>query len=234
MSNKEELSKQRLNTIINSTSKKQEKILLNVVKNVIIKLEKDFKNLNFKFVLSWKIKNIVNTLKLHFPHIDFHYFHSKSSIKPDGGIVSLTDKNNNDYPILISEKKNQGTNDRIVAEGRKKQARGNAIERLGKNVIGLRTAMLHENIFPFVCFGDGCDFCDESTILDRVVTIAQFGSLNTIHLHNQGPSNQFNRGSFYFKEQQWTEDEMFKISYEIAIRSIDYYFSKYGRDLFYS
>ena len=36
----------------------------------------------------------------------------------------------------------------------------NAIERLGKNVIGFRTALLNEAIFPFVCFGDGCDLKD--------------------------------------------------------------------------
>jgi hypothetical protein len=49
------------------------------------------------------------------------------------------------------------------------------IERLGKNVIGFRTAMLKEDIMPFVCFGYGCDFEEQSSILDRVVTIAMFG-----------------------------------------------------------
>lgn len=235
MSNKSQLSEQRLNTIINTTSKKQEKILLNVVNSVLENLTTDFKNttLQVRHTLSWKVKDVVNNLKEHFPNIDFYYLRDSSFIKPDGGILSLVDKNNKEYPILISEKKNQGTNDRIISQGKKKQAKGNAIERLGKNVIGFRTAMLYENIFPFVCFGDGCDFSDDSTILDRVVTIAQFGKLNTIHLHNQGLHNQFNRGSFYFKEIPWTEDEMFSISYEIATRSIDYYFSKYGRAFFY-
>ncbi|MCQ3807647.1 MAG: hypothetical protein KTV16_10300 [Acidimicrobiia bacterium] len=52
-------------------------------------------------------------------------------------------------------------------EGKPKQAKGNAIERLGKNVIGFRTAMMNEAIVPFVCFGSGCDFADDSSILDR-------------------------------------------------------------------
>lgn len=54
--------------------------------------------------------------------------------------------------------KNQGTNDRRAREGLPRQAKGNAIERLGKNVIGLRAALMRESIFPFVCFGYGCDF----------------------------------------------------------------------------
>jgi hypothetical protein len=50
-------------------------------------------------------------------------------------------------------------------EGLQKQAKGNAIERLGKNVIGFRTALLHESIFPFVCFGGGCDFAPDSSLV---------------------------------------------------------------------
>lgn len=74
-------------------------------------------------------------------------------------------------------------------------------KRLGKKVIGFRTAMLRENIFPFVCFGDGCDFADDSSIIDRVVTIAMFGELNKTYVHVE--SGLFNRGSFYFKVEQW-------------------------------
>lgn len=135
------------------------------------------------------------------------------------------------YPILISEVKNQGTNDRRVAEGKPRQARGNAIERLGKNVIGLRAALKRENIFPFVCFGYGCDFEEGSYILDRVTTIAMFGRLNTTYLHNDH-NGKFNRGSFYFKEEQWTIDEMVDVMSDIAERSVLYYLSKYGRSHF--
>ena len=88
------------------------------------------------------------------------------------------------YPILITEVKNQGTNALRIKEGLKEQARGNAIERLGKNVIGLRTALSSESIFPFVCFGFGCDFSSLFSILDSVVTIAMFGMLNKTYFHN--------------------------------------------------
>lgn len=123
-------------------------------------------------------------------------------------------------------------NDLRALEGKAKQAKGNAIERLGKNVIGFRTAMKTESIFPFVCFGDGCDFDDDSSILDRVVTIAQFGKINVEHLHNQGANNEFDRGTFYFRCGEWAEDEMVELSLSIAEKSIYYYFSKYGEEGF--
>lgn len=61
-------------------------------------------------------------------------------------------------PLPIAEVKNQGTNELRAEEGKARQAMGNAVEHLGKNVIGLRAAMLSEAIFLFVCFGYGCDF----------------------------------------------------------------------------
>lgn len=117
-------------------------------------------------------------------------------------------------------------------EGKKKQAQGNAVERLGKNVIGFRSFLLNENIFPFVCFGDGCDFEPDSSILDRVITIAMFGELNKDHTANEGPNGLFNRGSYYFRRDYWTASEMKEIMLEVARRSIFYYFSKYGDDAF--
>jgi type II restriction enzyme len=153
-------------------------------------------------------------------------------MRPDGGVLYVVDKKGVNYPILIAEKKNQGTNDLRAQEGKGKQAKGNAIERLGKNVIGLRTALLTEAIFPFVCFGDGCDFNPESSILDRVVTIAMFGKLNVEYLHNIGPHGVFNRGTFYFREKEWTAYEMTQRSMSIAEKSVFYYFSKHGQVAF--
>lgn len=166
-----------------------------------------------------------------FPDVDFQYLHERSSMRPDGGILSIVRGDGAELPILIAEKKNQGTNRLRMSEGKATQARGNAIERLGKNVIGFRAALLPESIFPFVCFGDGCDFADESSILDRVVTIAMFGKLNHEYLHNQG-GERFNRGTFYFREPEWTEPEMRKRCYSIAEKSVYYYYSKYGEAAF--
>ena len=230
MARKSDLRKQREDTVINEISKVQEVSLSRAVTKVENKLYESFPDVKMELKKQWYLKDIVNDLKTTFPEVDFVCYHNRSSMRPDGGILMLQNNNGDSFPILISEKKNQGTNDLRELEGKPRQAQGNAIERLGKNVIGFRTALLKESIFPFVCFGDGCDFAQESTIIDRVVTIAMFGELNKIYLHVQG--EKFNRGSFYFKVEQWTEDEMFEIAYEIAQSSVYYYFSKYGRASF--
>ena len=154
-------------------------------------------------------------------------------MRPDGGILSLQRNDGKTYPILITEVKNQGTNDIRAREGKPKQSKGNAIERLGKNVIGFRTAMITEGIFPFICFGDGCDFEDGSYILDRVTTIAMFGRLNQINLHVDGlPHARFDRGSFFLRPELWTAEETRVPMLEIAKDAVYYYFSKYGDDCF--
>lgn len=230
MSRKNELREQRYGTVINHISKKQEKSLDKSVQRVVSDIISEFGNLTLRIEPSIYLKNIVARLSSNFPDVDFNYYFEKSHMKPDGGILSLIDVEGNEHIVLIAEKKNQGTNDLRSLEGKPKQAQGNAIERLGKNVIGLRTALLSESIFPFVCFGDGCDFAVDSSILDRVVTIAMFGSLNKIYLHNQ--SDKFNRGSFFFRAQEWTEEEMHNICLKITKQSIFYYFSKYGKESF--
>ena len=229
MSHKSELRKQREGTVINATSSKQEKQLSKAVNAVIQSLEEKFPTIKIELVQSIRLEYIIDDLKKKFPDISFANTLPSSSMKPDGGLLYIIDKSGNKFPILITEKKNQGTNDLRLQEGQKKQAKGNAIERLGKNVIGLRTAMLSESIFPFICFGDGCDFEEDSSILDRVITIAMFGELNKKHLFNK---ESFNRGSFYFRATQWTEQEMFDICVDIATRSVYYYFGKYGETTF--
>ena len=228
MSHKLQLRKQRNNTVINRISKKQESALMLAVRRIKEVLAHDNKGISLHWIDKWELCDVIKQLKLEYPDVDFCNCSSTSSMKPDGGVLSIVDCDGNLFPILISEKKNQGTNDIRASEGKPKQAKGNAIERLGKNVIGLRVALMHESIFPFVCFGDGCDFAEDSSIVDRVKTIAMFGELNEQHLHNEGPNGVFNRGTYYFRVKEWTEDEMFELSLDIAKRSLLYYLSKYG------
>lgn len=208
MAKKNELRAQRTNTVINLTSKGQEKAMMRALQAVEKKLNIKFPGIKLSHVSEWKLRDVVARLQGSFPQVDFHYYFESSSMRPDGGILSIVRKTGETHPILIAEKKNQGTNDLRALEGLTKQSKGNAIERLGKNVIGFRTAMKTESIFPFVCFGDGCDFAENSSILDRVVTIAQFGKLNVEHLHNQGSNNEFDRGTFYFRVEEWTEQDL--------------------------
>lgn len=234
MARKHQLRAQRAGTVINVTSMKQESDVIKALAQVVDHLGKKFaKKISLVHEKQWHLKDIVAELKHTYSDTEFHYHFDSSSIRPDGGILYIQGKAGDKltYPILIAEVKNQGTNDLRAQEGLPKQARGNAIERLGKNLIGLRTALMRESIFPFVCFGYGCDFEADSSILDRVSTMAMFGRLNTTYLHNE-EGGKFNRGSFYFRPERWSINEMVEIMKDIAERSVLYYFSKYCEDHF--
>lgn len=228
VSHKLQLSRQRKKTVVNGTSKRQETALMRAVGRVRSALEDEFRGIRLDQEPQRRLVDAIETLRRQFPGVAFCSCFETSSMRPGGGILSIVDRSGKRHPILISEKKNQGTNDLRMRQGKGKQAKGNAIERLGKNVIGFRALLLSESIFPFVCFGDGCDFADDSSIVDRVKTISMFGTLNEVHLHNEGPNGIFNRGTYYFRVPEWTEDEMFSLSLDVARRSVLYYFSKYG------
>lgn len=234
MANKNRLRELRTDTVINATSKQQESELIKALYMVVEYLEDKFGGrITLTHKKQWGLKDIINELRQDFPDTDLHCHFENTSMKPDGGILAIESSEDNilTYPILISEVKNQGTNDLRAKKGLRKQAQGNAIERLGKNLIGFRTALLRESIFPFVCFGYGCDFEETSRILDRVSTMAMFGKLNKTYLHNEA-DGRFNRGSFYFRAERWPADEMFDIMKDIAERAVMYYFSKYREDYF--
>lgn len=111
---------------------------------------------------------------------DFDHTFDDKTIQPDGGIIYLekvkisemcdpvTNETNittdilEKYPLVIAEVKHQGTNDKRAEEGKSSQASGNAIERLGKNLTGIKAMTHYETITPFICFGDGCDFMLDS------------------------------------------------------------------------
>lgn len=214
--------------------KKQETELIKALNKVVCYLEDRFGNrITLTHKKQWHLKDIVSELSQYFPDIDLHCHFDNTFMRPDGGILEIKSYTDNKltYPILISEVKRQGTNDLRAKEGLDKQARGNAIERLGKNLIGFRTALLRESIFPFVCFGYGCDFEKTSATLDKVSTMAMFGKLNESYLHNQ-EDGRFNRGSFYFRADEWSAEEMFDIMKDIAERAVLYYFSKYREEHF--
>lgn len=232
MAEKHRLRLNRAGTIINLTSRQQESTLGKALTKVIARIIEDF-HVELRHESRWMLDDIVAHMRKNFPDVDFFDPHRGTFISPDGGILYITHAKSGELlPILISEVKNQGTNDLRASEGKPKQAKGNAIERLGKNVIGFRTVMMTENIVPFVCFGYGIDFEDDSSILDRVSTIAMFGRLNQVNVVNYGDGSQFNRGSFFFRRKEWTETEMESIMYDIASRAIHYYIAKYGKGAF--
>ena len=231
MARKQQLREQRSGTVINLTSKKREAAMGQAIIAVAQRIEEEF-GLPLHHEKQWKLADVIVELRAHFPDVEFFCHFGTSAMRPDGGILSVESVDGELFPILIAEHKNQGTNELREAEGKARQAKGNAVERLGKNTIGFRTAMMAEGITPFVCFGDGCDFAHDSSILDRVVTIAMFGSLNTIRVVDEGQDGRFNRGTFYFRHKAWTAEEMAEIMCEVARRSIRYYFARYGEQRF--
>lgn len=231
MAKREDLRRTRTGTVINVSSRKMESKLMVAVVSVIKKLEEKF-GLQFEHQSKVFLSEIIEHLQNSFPEVSFKHHFDTSFLTPDGGFVFVVDKKGNRHTILISEAKRQGTNDLREQEGLNRQSKGNAIERLGKNVIGFRTWLSTENILPFVVFGEGVDFAPDSSILDRVSTIAMFAPLNQIEVLNLGDNGKFNRGSFFFREASWTPEEMEPIMYDIAERSIYYYFSKFGEDSF--
>lgn len=153
-------------------------------------------------------------------------------IKPDGGFLYIRDINGQRRCVLVTEAKRQGTNADRLAEGKKKQAKGNAIERLRKNMQGIDCMFAGEAITPFVCFGEGCDFADESSILDRVSTMNSFFPLNQIYVDKiyvvEPDPEIFKPTSLFFREQAWSPEEMLEIMWQVCQRSIAYYEGRYG------
>lgn len=152
---------------------------------------------------------------------------TKTSIKPDGGFWSIREWGNPSRYILVSEAKRQGTNNLRLLAGLKKQAAGNAIERLGKNMRGIDALFLGEQITPFVCFGEGCDSPDCS-IIDRVATLNGFFPLNTTFVDKvELQHDTLKPVSLYFREEAWTPEEMFSVFQSVVDRAIKYYREKY-------
>lgn len=228
MAQKERLRQNRYGTVINVTSSKQEVELAEAMVETSEAITAKF-GLTLVHQKNILLSDIIGDLRTQFPSVPFGKPLPRSGMSPDGGILSVVSSDGGRvHPILITEVKNQGTNDLRLAEGLKKQAMGNAIERLGKNVIGFRTMMLDEGIIPFVCFGYGYDFQEGSSILDRVRTIAMFGELNRINVVPEGDDAKFNRGSFFFRQAPWSQSEMVDVMTEVATRAVHYYIAKYG------
>lgn len=184
------------------------------------------------FEKSISFAQLINMIRVSNKRIEFDHTFSGRTIKPDGGMIWLTKKDDAEYRrlIVVSEVKKQGTNDVRQAEGKSKQAQGNAIERLGKNLIGIRAALNHEPLTPFVCFGWGCDFSDpyenSDFVMSKVLMMNESYPLNKTYVFKKDGSsdkNHFAPVSMYFREPEWTRAEMFAVLKEVAETSLRYY-----------
>lgn len=144
----------------NDFSKGDDKKIAEVMGDVITHLNTRFKlsSLGYKlaYVKSIHLSELIGIIKSYDKRSEFAPLTNEDSfIRPDGGILLLAKESDSKYKriVLAVEMKRQGTNDQRAAEGKKKQAQGNAIERLGKNLIGIRSTLQYEKVTPFVCFG---------------------------------------------------------------------------------
>jgi len=156
--------------------------------------------------------------------------HSRTWLRPDGGFWYVEDWGSPRRWVLVAETKRQGTRSAREREDLPRQSRGNAIERLGKNMRGLDMLFLTERISPFVCFGEGCDFEAESSIIDRVATLNGFFPLNEVHVDKVYLSSGevLRPASLFFRDPPWTPKEMCHVLAQVVDRSIEYFRSQYG------
>ncbi len=199
-----------------------------VIKYLKKRFEKQLIGYEIVFNKNIQIEYMIELIKTHKIRLEFDYSFEDRRIEPDGGILFLEKKSVNfKKPILISEVKRQGTNKQRLKEGKNRQATGNAIERLGKNLTGIKAMMNHEKITPFICFGWGCDFSvSEKTVLSKVFMLNEFYPLNKTYVFKKdGDANYnfFSPVSMYFREEKWTVDEMYEIMKEIAETALRYY-----------
>lgn len=182
------------------------------------------------FEKSIDVAYMINMIKKRQIRNEFEDKYCDRTIHPDGGVLYIRNKKTGEkLPLVIAEIKRQGTNDIREQEGKSKQATGNAIERLGKNLTGIKTMMNYEKITPFVCFGWGCDFSDNEecgTVLSKVVMMNEFYPLNRIFVFKRDGNanyNDFAPVSMYFREKKWEVNEMRDIMKEIAETSLRYW-----------
>ncbi len=218
----------------NNQSKKDDKAIETAMYLVIDYLherfdfEKNYSGYELKYEKTLKVEDMIAHIKRRNQRDEFDLNYVDRSIVPDGGVLFLSKKDGSEkLPLLFAEVKHQGTNDKRAAEGKQRQATGNAIERLGKNLTGIRAMMNHDKVTPFVCFGSGCDFAPtEKTVLSKVSMLNQFYPLNRTYVFKRDGSadrSAYSPVSMYFRENVWTVDEMKEIMKEIAETTFRYY-----------
>ena len=208
----------------NSKSKMMDREIVQATMAVIEALQERYPTLKFEWVKTMKLVDIIALLSRQYPEFASMFGEPQESsfISPDGGFLFATNRQGERRIVLVSEVKRQCTNDARQEEGLSVQAKGNAIERLGKNLIGVRAIFKNEGIIPFVIFGHGWDFREGSTILDRVLTMNEFFPLNKQFVSKD--FLPFEPVTMFFRYEPWTVKEMVEHLLSVAIRAIEYRF----------
>ena len=169
-------------------------LFVNDISKVTFKtLQDEFTNLEFRYRKNISKKEINKKLNDADSRLGVTIFVENSSIKPDGGIIEVKDKQRKWRIVLVSEAKHQGTDIENIKKGilvgkNKNQdivITGNAIERSHKNINEIKNLMINEHHFPYVLFLQSSNFLTESMNVKRpdgreVKLRHDVGSLNRI------------------------------------------------------
>lgn len=163
--------------------------------NVFEKLKQEYPRYQFRLRTSLGKQEINEKLNSIDKRLGETLFVKSSSIKPDGGIIEVQDKDNKWRVVLVSEAKFQGKDVENIKAGvlvgkKKNQVfmqAGNAIERVYKNINEIRNFMLDEYHFPYAVFLQGSNFATET-----IQVFKPDGSFVEIR-HNSGGMNRIDR-----------------------------------------
>lgn len=182
-------------SIFGAAAQKHDLSIREVMVGVLAKLAEQFPELEFRHLISLSKKEMNEKLRGIDARLGQALFVESASIRPDGGITEVLDKNGRWRIVLVGESKHQGNDvEKIsagVLQGKNKDqdfmAAGNAIERMHKNVLEIRNYMLDERHFPYVVFLQGSNFATQSFDVTRpdgrVVRV----------VHNSGMLNRIDR-----------------------------------------
>lgn len=229
-----------------SEKAKKHDISINIVaKQLLNDLKEKYAYLEFRQRLFISKREINKKLESVDKRLGKTLFVEKSSIRPDGGVIEIKDKNGNWRIVLVSESKHQGNDIEKIKAGIKQgknqdqdlMVAGNAIERVHKNILEIRNIMINEDYFPYVVFFQGTNFAIKTHYisapdgrkvkishkagnLNRIdrVTASNYGmDINTNHCKNIKINNcKLQAASLYFRCDPWLPEEVLQIMCEIA------------------
>ncbi|MDR1545017.1 MAG: restriction endonuclease [Prevotellaceae bacterium] len=177
-------SAQKHDTLVNDFSK----VAFETLKN-------DFPNFEFRFRDSIDKKEINEKLHSVDARLGVTIFVEKASVKPDGGIIEVKDKEGKWRIVLVCEAKHQGKDIENISKGilvgknsdQELMVAGNAIERSHKNINEIRNIMIDEKHFPYILFLQGSNF------LTVPITVKRPDGTETILKHDIGSLNRIDR-----------------------------------------
>ena len=79
----------------------------------------------------------------------------------------------------------------------------------------------------FVCFGHGCDFVEDydkkSCVMSKISMMNEYYPVNKTYVFKRDggrAKNRFSPASMFFREEDWTQEDMFDVLKEIGETSI--------------